>query len=90
MGSPSSAERNADGQTFSPVFELINSEPRMPGIMITGRFPVVDLAIAKMCSRFGDRRAEIHPDNANEKTISRPAEKTRREEEVTLSFLTTS
>jgi hypothetical protein len=58
--------------------------------MITGRFPVVDLAIAKMCSRFGDRRAEIHPDNTNETAISRPVEKTRGEEEVTLSILTTS
>jgi hypothetical protein len=57
--------------------------------MITGRFPLVALAIAKMCLRFGDRRAEIHPDNTNEKTISRPAEKASGVEEVTLSFLTT-
>jgi len=88
MGNPSSAVRNADGQTFSPVFELINSDPRMPGIIISGRFPVVARATAKMCSRFGDRRAEIHPENINEETISRPAEKTSEVQDVNLSFLT--
>src|ERR1041385_8897620 len=60
IGSPSCDVRNADGQTFSPVFELISSVPRIPGMTITGRFPVLALAEAKMCSRLGVRRAEIH------------------------------
>src|ERR1044071_9788179 len=60
IGSPSCDVRNADGQTVSPVFELISSVPRIPGMTITGRFPVLERAVAKMCSRFGVRRAEIH------------------------------
>jgi hypothetical protein len=88
MGNPSSAVRNADGHTFSPVFELINSEPRMPGIMITGRFPVFARATAKMCSRFGVRRAEIHPDTTKEKIIRRPAEKIWGVKDFALSLMT--
>ena len=60
IGSPSCDVRNADGQTVSPVFGLINSEPSIPGITITGRLPVLALAVAKMFSRFGVRRAEMH------------------------------
>lgn len=52
--------RKADGQTVSPVFELISSVPRIPGITITGRFPVWDLAEAKIRSRLGVWRAEMH------------------------------
>ena len=65
--------RKADGQTFSPVLELINSDPRIPGITITGRFPVFVRAVAKMCSRFGVRRAEIQLDDTNENIINRAA-----------------
>ena len=36
---------------------------------ITGRFPVLARAEAKMCSRFGIRRAEIHPLETNESAI---------------------
>src|ERR1041385_1045066 len=60
IGSPSCDVRNADGQTFSPVFELISSVPRIPGMTITGRFPVLVRAAAKMASRLGVWRAEIH------------------------------
>src|SRR4051794_12274384 len=59
IGRPSSDVRNADGQTTSPVLEFNNSEPRIPGITITGRLPVRARASAKMCSRFGVRRAEM-------------------------------
>jgi hypothetical protein len=44
-----------DGQTISPVFELINSVPSIPGMIITGRLPVLARAEAKMRSRFGVR-----------------------------------
>src|SRR5215213_3724720 len=60
IGSPSCDVRKADGQTVSPVFGFINSVPRIPGITITGLFPVLARALAKMCSRLGVRRAEIH------------------------------
>src|ERR1043165_5779030 len=69
IGSPSCDVRNADGQTVSPVFELISSVPRIPGMTITGRLPVLERAVAKMCSRFGVRRAEIHALETNE-TVS--------------------
>src|SRR6185369_12821670 len=59
IGSPSCDVRNTEGQTVSPVFELINSLPRIPGITITGRFPALARAAAKMCSRLGVRRAEM-------------------------------
>jgi hypothetical protein len=39
---------------------LISSVPRIPGMTITGRFPVLDRAAAKICSRLGLRRAEMH------------------------------
>jgi hypothetical protein len=41
----------------------------MPGITITGRLPVLVLAVAKMFSRLGVRRAEIHPLETTETTI---------------------
>src|SRR5215203_1254657 len=69
MGSPSSEVRNAEGQTVSPVFELINSEPRIPGMTMTGRFPLRARAAAKMCSRFGVRRAEMHALETRESAI---------------------
>src|SRR6185369_744943 len=69
IGSPSCDVRNADGQTFSPVFELISSVPRIPGMTITGRFPVRARAEAKMCSRLGVRRAEIHALETRESAI---------------------
>lgn len=69
MGSPSCDVRNADGQTVSPVFELINSEPSIPGITMTGRLPVLDLAVAKICSRSGVRRAEMHALETSETRI---------------------
>src|SRR5215510_11640294 len=69
IGNTSLEVRNADGQTVSPVFELINSEPRIPGITITGRLPVLDLAVAKICSRLGVRRAEIQALETKETTI---------------------
>src|ERR1041385_5428519 len=69
IGSPSCDVRNADGQTFSPVFELISSVPRVPGMTITGRFPVRARAVAKMCSRLGVRRAEIHALETSETVI---------------------
>jgi hypothetical protein len=60
--------RKAEGQTTSPVFEFINSDPRIPGITITGRFPVLVRASAKMFSRLGVRWADIHPE---ERTVRR-------------------
>src|SRR4026207_1279226 len=60
IGNPSCDVRNADGQTVSPVFGLSNSVPRIPGMTITGRFPVRLRAVAKMCSRLGVRRTEMH------------------------------
>jgi hypothetical protein len=41
---------------------LINSDPRIPGITITGRFPVLALDSAKMFSRLGVRWADIQPE----------------------------
>src|SRR6476646_3480446 len=61
IGKPSSDVRNAEGQTFSPVLVLINSEPRIPGITITGGFPVRILASVKIRSRLGVRCAEMQP-----------------------------
>src|SRR6185503_2616681 len=69
IGSPSCDVRNADGQTVSPVFELISSVPSIPGMTITGRFPVRARAVAKMCSRLGVRRAEIHALETREAAI---------------------
>jgi hypothetical protein len=40
---------------------LINSEPRIPGMTITGGFPVRILASVKMRSRLGVRCGEMHP-----------------------------
>jgi hypothetical protein len=61
--------RKAEGQTVSPVFELISSVPSIPGMTITGRLPVLALAVAKKFSRFGVRRAEIHALEISETTI---------------------
>src|SRR5690348_3488067 len=69
IGRPSCDVRNADGQTVSPVFELISSEPSMPGITITGRLPVRALAVVKICARLGVRRAEMHALETSETTI---------------------
>src|SRR5215216_611374 len=69
IGSPSCEVRNAEGQTVSPVFGLISSEPRTPGMTITGRFPDLARADAKMCSRLGVRRAEVHALDTSESTI---------------------
>src|SRR5262245_36600213 len=69
IGSPSCEVRKAEGQTVSPVLELINSLPRIPGTTITGRFPVLARAEAKMCSRLGVRRAEIHALETSETVI---------------------
>ena len=41
----------------------------MPGITITGRFPVRTRAVAKICSRLGVRRAEIHALETSETAI---------------------
>jgi CubicO group peptidase (beta-lactamase class C family) len=71
IGNPSSAVRNAEGQTVSPVLEFTNSEPRMPGIMITGRFPGFVLASAKILSRLGVRCAEIHPADTDDRRSRR-------------------
>src|SRR6476660_7790377 len=75
IGKPSSDVRNADGQTFSPVLVLINSEPRIPGMTITGGFPVRILASVKMRSRLGVRCAEMHAaeTNVSRATASSPA-----------------
>src|ERR1044072_9309359 len=69
MGSPSSEVRNAEGQTVSPVFELINSEPRIPGMMMTARFPLRARAAAKMCSRLGVRRGVMLALESSESAI---------------------
>src|ERR1041385_3632037 len=69
IGSPSCDVRNADGQTVSPVFELISSEPSIPGMTITGGLPVLALAVAKMFSRLGVRRAEMQPLETSETRI---------------------
>jgi hypothetical protein len=69
MGSPSCDVRKAEGQTVSPVFGLISSEPSIPGITITGRLPLLDRAAAKMFSRLGVRRAEIHAFETTETII---------------------
>src|SRR5215213_3980917 len=69
IGSPSCDVRNAEGQTVSPVLGFFNSVPRMPGITITGRFPVRLRAVAKMCSRLGVRRAEMHALETREAAI---------------------
>src|SRR6185369_16652269 len=72
--------RNTEGQTVSPVLELISSVPRIPGITITGRFPVRARAAAKMCSRLGVRRAEMHALETRETEIRM---KTKRREYAT-------
>ena len=41
----------------------------MPGMTITGRLPVLDLAVAKMFSRLGVRRAEMQPLEISETKI---------------------
>ena len=43
--------------------------PSIPGITITGRLPVLALAVAKMFSRLGVRRAEIHALETSETMI---------------------
>src|SRR6185369_3390568 len=69
IGRPSCDVRNAEGQTISPVFGFMSSVPRIPGITITGRFPVLARAVAKMCSRLGVRRAEMQPLETSETAI---------------------
>src|ERR1044072_9592246 len=59
IGKTSLEVRKAEGQTVSPVFELISSLPRIPGMTITGRLLVRVRADAKMLSRSGVRRAEM-------------------------------
>src|SRR5215213_2313085 len=69
IGKPSCEVRKAEGQTVSPVLELISSVPKIPGMTTTGRFPVLDFAAAKICSRLGVRRAEIHPLETSDRAI---------------------
>src|SRR5438105_819373 len=54
--SPSVSERNAVGQTTSPVLRLMSREPSMPGTTITGRLPVRAFVAMKMRARSGVRR----------------------------------
>src|SRR6266542_271965 len=63
IGRTSSDERKREGHTISPVLELINCEPRVPGITIRGRFPVRVRASLKMRSRLGVRFAEMHAED---------------------------
>ncbi|MEJ7711530.1 MAG: hypothetical protein WKF84_17115 [Pyrinomonadaceae bacterium] len=51
----SSAERNTEGQTTSPVLAFTSCEPSMPGMIITGRLPSRMCAAEKMRSRLGVR-----------------------------------
>src|SRR6266550_450920 len=65
----SSVERSTDGQTTSPVLELTNCVPRIPGMIITGRFPVFSRAEAKMRSRFGVCFGAMQPERSRAEPI---------------------
>ncbi|HEX6728365.1 MAG TPA: hypothetical protein VF074_00065 [Pyrinomonadaceae bacterium] len=57
----------------------MSSEPRMPGMMITGRLPLLVLASAKIRARSGLRRAEIQPTEIDSSRSTRS--RSRRQEQ---------